>query len=319
MKTIIVQHELPDWADWYVDKLSDAFPEHLFRAAHTMEDAMALARDANAFVGIGPKMTSELVAAMPGLEWVQSLSTGVDNLLAMQALPVTVPISRCSGVHGPQMAELALTFMLALARRLPEALQAQTTGAWHREPQPLLLGKTVCLVGLGSIAETLALYCSTLGMRVIGVSGRGNAPHVDRIYPRAQLEQAAAEADFLVVLVPLSAETRHIIGRSVLDAMKPSAFLINIARGGCVDEAALLDALHRGSIAGAGIDVFEQEPLPADNPLRTAPNAILTPHIGGFADTYHEQCFPTVLTNMRTYLENGPDALTGAVRRCDAD
>lgn len=315
MKTIVIRHELPDWTDQYVAQLSAAFPDHDFRAAYSAEDAMALAPETQAYVGIGPKMSPELVAAMPRLEWVQSLTTGVDNLLTMEEFPAHVPITKVAGVHGPQMAELALMLMLTLARRLPRMLDAQARGEWDRRSQAMLQGKTCCLLGLGSIAETLALYCRTLGMTVTGVSGRAEAPHVDRVWPRERLTDAAAECDFLVVLIPLSPETRHIVGREVLAAMKPSAFLINIARGGCVDEAALLEALEAGTIAGAGIDVFETEPLPADSPLWSAPNAILTPHVGGFADTYHEQCYPTVLANMRSYLEHGPDALDGAVRR----
>lgn len=315
MKTVTIFHELAEWTDWYVEKLRSEFPQAVFRPAYSLEDAMALAGETEAIVGIGPKMPPALIAAMARLEWVQSLTTGVDNLLNMHELPRHVPITKVTGVQGPQMAELALTLMLNLARRMPEMLQAQARGDWCRRPQPLLHGKTLCLLGMGSIAETLALYARTLGMTVTAVTGRAEAANVDRIFPRDRLERAAGEADFLVVLVPLSAETRHIVGKDVLKAMKPSAFLVNIARGGCVDEAALLGALERGEIAGAGLDVFETEPLPPDNPLWRAPNVILTPHVGGFSDIYHRQCFPTVLENMRHYLEGGPEALTTAVRR----
>lgn len=315
MKTCVIQHELPEWSDWYAQQLSAAFPQHRFHAVHDAVQAEARAEEAHVFIGIAPKMSPRLVGRMRRLEWVQSLTTGVDNLLAMEEMPKGVPISRCTGVQGPQMSELALTLMLALARRLPELLEAQCRGEWQRRPQALLHGKTVCLLGLGSIAETLALYCRTLGMNVTGVSGRESAPHVERIYPRARLTEAAADADFLVVLVPLTPETRHVVGAEVLAAMKPEAFLVNIARGGCVDEAALRDALREGRIAGAGIDVFETEPLPPDNPLWRAPNTVITPHVGGFADVYHKQCFPTVLENFRRYSEAGAGALGDVARR----
>lgn len=315
MKTVTIQHELGAWSDWYAEQLKAAFPEHEFRAAHSTEEAMTLAPETHVFMGIAPKMKPELIAAMPNLEWVQSMTTGVDNLLAMEVLSPNVPISKVTGVQGPQMSELALTMMLALSRRLQDVLDTQSRKEWDRRPQTLLYGKTVCLLGLGSIAETLALYCATLGMTVTGVSSRQDAPHVERIYPRAQLTEAAAEADFLVVLIPLSPDTRHIVDRPVFEAMKPSAFLINVARGGCVDEAALLDALKSDQIAGAGIDVFETEPLPEDDPMWDAPNMILTAHVGGFSDIYHKQCFPTVLENCRRFFEGGPDALESAVRR----
>ncbi len=315
MKTVTIQHELPAWSDWYADRLASEFAGHRFRAAHSPDEAMAMAPETEVFIGIGPKMTPALVAAMPRLEWVQSLTTGIDNLLQMETFPRHVPISRCTGVQGPQMSELALMFMLALARRLPETLAAQSRSSWERRPQPLLHGKTVCLLGLGSIAEMLALYCRTLGMTVTAVSQRREASNVERIFSREALHSAVAEADFLVVLTPLTPQTRHIVGREVLRAMKSTAFVINIARGGCVDEAALIEALEQGTIAGAGFDVFETEPLPAGDPMWSAPNVILTPHIGGFADVYHEQCFPTVRENFRRYLEGGPGALTDAARR----
>jgi D-2-hydroxyacid dehydrogenase (NADP+) len=315
LKTVVVRHELPEWTDWYVERLRAEFPGFDFRAAHTAEEAMAQAPEAQVFIGLAPQMTPALVAAMRRLEWVQSLTSGVDNLLSMKEMPAHVPITVCAGVQGPQMSEHALMLMLALARRLPETLRAQALHRWERRPQPVLVGKTVCLLGLGSIAETLAARCKALGMIVTGVSRRASAPDVDRIFPRERLREAAAEADFLVVLVPLSPETRHIVDVSVLSAMKPSAYLVNLARGGCVDETALLQALRSGTIAGAGIDVFETEPLPPDSPLWEAPNAILTPHVGGFAEIYHEQCYPIVRDNFRVYAEGGAEALRGALRR----
>lgn len=314
-KTILIRHENPAWSDDYAARLSARFPEARFHAAQDLSAAMALAPEVEAFIGIGPQMTPELVAAMPRLEWIQSLTTGVDRLLTMEELAPGLPISRVMGVHGPQMSELALMLMLALARDLPGTLAAQKAHRWNRSMQPLVLGKTLCILGLGAIAETLAGYAGALGMRVTGVSGRDSAPGVDRIYPRAAMAKALAEADFVVVLTPLTDATRNIIDTAELKAMKPSAFLINIARGGCVNEVALIAALKSGEIAGAGIDVFEHEPLPADDPMWDAPNCILTPHVGGLADIYHEQCLPTVIENLSVYLTDGPNALKDTVSR----
>ena len=315
-KNVLIRHERPEWSEWYAENLGVHFPDFNFQVARTLDDAMAHAAETHVYIGIGPQMPPHLVAAMPRLEWVQSLTTGVDNLLAMKEMPEGVPITKCAGVQGPQMSELALLLMMSLLRRLPDLLESQKAGRWDRKPQPLLWGKTVCILGLGSIAETLATYCTTMGMTVTGVSdSRASAPHVDRIYKRAELTQAAGEADFLVVLLPLSPDTRHIVNASVLAAMKPSSYLINIARGGCVDEDALLDALKAGTIAGAGVDVFETEPLPPEHPLWSAPNLVLTPHVGGYADIYHKQCFPIVLENFEAYAAHGPEALKNAVRR----
>ena len=315
-KTVLIRFEHPHWTKWFVEKLSARFPDIRFLGADDLDGAMRQAGEANVFMGIAPQIPPQLISAMPNLEWIQSFTSGVDNLLAMEELSGDIPITRVAGVHGPQVSELAILLMMNLGRRFPQLLEAQKRHHWDRQAQSLLYGKTVCILGLGKIAETLAKYCSTMGMRVTGVSdGRTTAPDIDLVYPRAQLAEAAGEADFLVVLIPLSPETRHIVDAAILDAMKPSAFLINVARGGCVDEAALLDALETGGIAGAGFDVFETEPLPSGSPLWQAPNMIVTPHVGGYADIYHEQCYPIVEANVEAYAAGGPGALEGAITR----
>lgn len=315
-KTIVIRHERSDWTDWYVEQLRDEFPEFDFVAAYSLDDAIAAGPRASVMAGIAPQMTSALIAAMPRLEWVQSLTTGIDNLLQMAEMPAGIPITRVVGVQGPQMSEHALTLMLCLARGIPDVLIKQRDRVWDRQPQQVLFGKTVCLLGLGQIADRLASYCKVLGMRVTGISnGRSSAPNVDTVFPRSQIGQAAAEADFFVVLVPLSPETRHIVDAGVLSKMKPTAYLINIARGGCVDEAALHEALVNQRIAGAGIDVFETEPLPSDHPLWRSPNTIVTPHVGGFAEIYHKQGLPIFRQNLQTYAVGGPSALEDAARR----
>ncbi|MFN3146623.1 MAG: D-2-hydroxyacid dehydrogenase [Paracoccaceae bacterium] len=309
-KTIIVRHERPEWTRDYVERLTPMFPGMAFKPAYTLDEAMALAPAAEAIMGIGPQLPPALFAATTRLEWVQTLTTGIDNFLHMKELPEGVPVTNIVGVQGPQMSEATMALMLALARDLPGVLRAQAEARWDRRMQIALHGKTLCLLGLGSIAETLTVYARTFGMRVIGVSdGRREAPGVERIYPRAALAEAAGEADFLVVLVPLTPETRHIVDARVLAAMKPGGFLLNMARGGCVDPAALIEALEAGRIAGAALDVFERTPLPPDDPLWTAPNLIISPHVGGYADIYADQCLPTVIENLKIYAEQGPGGL----------
>ena len=149
------------------------------------------------------------------------------------------------GVHGPQMSELAFLNMIALARNFKKNLQNQAEGKWEQWGQPILDGKTIVIVGLGLLAEHLAERCKLFGMKVVGVSsGRASAPHFDEVHPRGELVKLAARADFLMLLVPYSKDTHHLIDRDVLAAMKPSAFLINLARGGVVDEAALIEHLQ---------------------------------------------------------------------------
>lgn len=299
-------------AKWYARELGSLCQEYQFIAAASPEEARALGTEADILIGLAPVIKAELITAMPKLQWIQALTTGIDNLLAMEELPKEVVVTNCNGFHGPQMSELTLLLMLSLARDFPAMLDNQKSASWQRWPQPLLAGKTVCLVGLGAIAETLAKRCLAMDMRITGVSnGRTKLDGFDQIFKRADIQSAANDADFFVVIVPYSRETHHIIDADVLAAMKQSAFVINISRGGCVDEEALLEALDAGSIAGAGMDVFATEPLPEDSPLWHHPKAIVTPHIGGMSDIYHQQALPLVAENLNKYARFGAEGLPG--------
>ncbi|MDF0603649.1 D-2-hydroxyacid dehydrogenase [Psychromarinibacter sp. C21-152] len=306
-KTVLI---LDDHAGYYAEKLGAACPGYRFVPTTDADTALKHAGEAEVLLGLAPFIPERLVAAMPRLEWLAALTTGVDNLLTMKALGPEVALTNCSGMHGPQMSELAILLMLSLQRQFPRMLDNQNSARWEKWPQPILPGKTVCILGLGSIAEALAERCNAFGMRVTGVSdGRSEVPGFARVFRRAEMKQAAGEADFLVVLVPYSKETHHIVGEAVLAAMKPSAYLVNIARGGCVDEAALLRALEGQGIAGAGLDVFATEPLPPEDPLWRAPNCIITPHVGGLSATYHEQALPILVEKFNAYARGGAAAL----------
>lgn len=299
-------------ARFYADELAARVPALDYRAALSLEEAIALAGDAEVLVALAPFITPALVAAMPRLAWIQTLTTGVDNVIGLSDAALT----NLTGFHGPQMSELAVLLMLACARRFPEILENQKAHHWERRPQPLLQDKTACIVGLGVIAEHLAKVLAVFGMTVTGVSGgRTEAPGIARVYPRSALADAAAEADFLILLTPYTPETRHIVDARVLAAMKPTAFLINIARGGCADEAAVASALTEGRIAGAAIDVFANWPLQPDNPVWDLPNLIVTPQVGGYSDVYHKQALPQLAANMAAFAEGGVEALQGRFDR----
>lgn len=302
-------------APFYARELSNRFGGLRVHGGHDLQAAIDAAADARVMIGLAPYLPESLLAAAPRLEWVQALTTGVDNLLANPRLR-GVAITNCAGIHGPQMSELAILLMISCLRRFPAMLDNQRAGKWERWKQPILSGRTVCIVGLGAIAESLAGVCAAFGMRVTGVSdGRSEVPGFARVYRRADLPEAAHEADFLVVLVPYSDRTHHIIDARVLGAMRPDAWLINIARGGCVDEDALLDVLRTGRIAGAGLDVFANSPLPPDSPFWSMPNVIVTPHIGGFSANYHEQALPTLVRNIADWQAGGVSALSGRLDR----
>jgi phosphoglycerate dehydrogenase-like enzyme len=219
-------------------------------------------------------------------------------------LPPQVLLTSTRGIHGPQMTELAFLNMIALARNFRKMQRNQAEAKWEQWDQPILEGKTIVIVGLGILAEHLAERCKLFGMTVIGVSGgRARAPHFDEVHPRTELKALAARADFLMLLVPYSRDTHHLISREVIAAMKPKAFLINLARGGVLDEAALIEHLQAGKIAGAGLDIFSKQPLPPDNPLWRMPNVIITPNIGGRSDRFVEQTLTILEPNVRAFIE----------------
>ncbi|OSP54888.1 D-2-hydroxyacid dehydrogenase [Pseudoruegeria sp. SK021] len=303
-------------AAWYVSELATRCPQYRYIAAADDDAALRVADQADIIVGLAPALSETLIKAAPQLEWVQALTTGVDNLVAMTTLHPSVALTNCGGFHGPQMSELAFLMMLSLARDFPRMIANQQQKTWARWPQSLLLGKTVTIVGVGAIAEDLASRCGAFGMTVTGVSnGRSDVPGFARIDKRSALVEAAAQCDFLVVLLPYDATSHHIIDATVLAAMRPSAMLINISRGGCVDEVALRSALEQGQIAAAGLDVFATEPLTPDDPIWTAPNILITPHIGGMSDIYKHQALPSVAHNLTAYSTGGAGQLRGLIQR----
>jgi phosphoglycerate dehydrogenase-like enzyme len=271
----------------------------------TNDRALALTQvaDAEALIGHHFQFDEEIVGRATKLRWIQSLTTGTDAVLKLKALRPEVTVTSTRGMHGPQMSELVFLHMLALTRDFPRMQRNQAEGKWERWPQPLLWGKTVVVVGVGAISEALAPRCKAFGMTVHGVS---NAPRVpegfDRVFPRSELAQAAAQADYLVLIVPLSADTENLIDATVLAAMKPGAFVVNVARGGVLDEVALVAALRDKRLAGASLDVFRQQPLPADHPLWREPGVLITPLVGGMSNIYLDQAYPVVRDNLRHFL-----------------
>ncbi len=224
------------------------------------------------------------------LRLFQMMGAGVDALLPAPDLPAAVRIANARGIHGPHMSEFALAMVLALAKRVPRALEQSRDRLWKPYGVDTIAGRTLAILGLGSIGAAVAELASRLGMHVVGTQREPKPiPHVAEIVRPESTEQVLREADFVVVLLPLTPETRGALGARELAWLKPTAYLINLARGGIVDEDALADALRSGRLAGAALDVFAEEPLPASSPLWSAPNTILTPHVAGLGPGYMER------------------------------
>lgn len=249
---------------------------------------------------------------MPRLEWLQTLTAGIDPLAKLDLTGIA--LSTMGGVFAPQMSELAFLYMLAFARDLRGILARQAAAEWRVTPQGLLAGSHVVIVGVGRIAVALARRCQAFEMRVTGVSGsRREAPGFDQIVSWDRLVSSAAAADYFVVLAPYSKQNHHLVSSEVIAALPPGAVLINIARGPVVDQQALTQALSQQRIAGAGLDVFDHEPLPPDDPLWRLPNAIVTPHIGGHSIQLVEQLTPLIRENIHRWFASPRQALVNQV------
>jgi D-2-hydroxyacid dehydrogenase (NADP+) len=300
----------------YKAMLLERFPQLTINVVGHHNQVDPYIGDTDILLCFSPPMADHVVRDAPRLKWIQALGTGVDNIIDLPSLGKDVLVTNIRGIHGAPVSEATVAFMLSLARDMPRSVRAQQESKWERWPSALLTGKTVGILGVGLIAEYLAPICKTLHMTVVGISGSPReTKSFDRMAHRDDLLKIAPELDFLVVLTPLSPETRGIISERVLSAMKPTAYLINVARGGVVDEPALIAALEAGKIAGAGLDVFSQEPLPPDNPLWKAKNVTIFSHLGGYSQGYEDRAMPTIAGNMAKFLAGDLKSMINIVRK----
>ena len=304
----------PEIRRQYRDRLQRRFPDVAMTLVDHHSKVAPHIAAADALLTFTPMMTPKVLEQADNLKWIQTLGTGVDNLIDQPTLRKNVIVTNVRGIHGAPVSEAALAAMLALARNLPGAVRGQDAREWRRWPARLLHNKTVGIFGVGLIAETLAPMCKAFGMRVVGVSSSPrDVPGFDRVHSRDELARVVGDFDFFVLLTPLTPATRNSIDAKVLAAMKRSSFLINLARGGVVDETALVEALKAGRIGGAALDVFNQEPLPSDHPFWGMENVIITTHQGGFCDVYIDHALPTVETNLRAFLNGDLGAMINVV------
>ena len=300
----------------YKAMLLERFPQLTINVVGHHNDVGPYIADTDILLCFSPPMADHVVRDAKKLRWIQALGTGVDNIVDLPSLGPEVIVTNVRGIHGPPVSEATIAYMLSLARDLPRSTRAQDKTAWERWPSRLLAGKTVGILGVGLIAEYLAPICKQFGMTVIGISGSPRATKgFDRMVHRNDLLKIAGELDYLVALAPLTPETRGIVGDKLLAAMKPTAYLVNVARGGVVDEKALIKALDAGTIAGAALDVFSQEPLPADDPIWRAKNVTIFPHLGGYSLGYEDRAMPTIAGNMAKFLGNDLKNMINIVRK----
>lgn len=312
MQVHIVAHN----AEEYRDALAAKFPNLDYHLARSRDDFAPGIYDAEVIIFFGTQGSSELYQRCKNLKWIQALGTGVDGITNIPALADDVIVTNMRGIHGPQCAEMALMLMMTLGRHVPAAVRNQMEHRWARRPGGLLEGKSVGVLGIGVIGEALAVRCQPFGLKVVGITDHPRElPGFDRQVPRNQLINVVPELDYLVVLVPYDNTTEHMINADVLAAMKPSAYLVNIARGEIIDDAALIAALDSDSIAGAALDVFHKEPLPPEDPLWDTKNLLITPHYAGMVEEYGSQALPVIEQNMAAFLAGDLDGMINRVTR----
>ena len=313
MTTLLFAHRD---AEHFAPKIKQAFPSVTIITAPDLPDSVPRFPEADIIMAAGHGFNDERLAKAIKLKWIHAMTTGFDAIVGSRTLRPDIVLTTTRGIHGPQMAEMAFLYMLNLARDYPRMHDNQKKHVWQRWTQVRLHGKTVVITGLGLIAEALAPRCKAFGMTVLGVSATPRAvAGVDQVYAYPQLADAAARADFLIVLTPYSAEMDSLIDARIFAAMKHSAYLLNLARGGLCDETALLDALRNQRIAGAGLDVFRTEPLPKESPFWDMDNVLITAHCSGSSDDNLAMTWPIIETNVRCFLEGRLSEMMNRVQR----
>jgi phosphoglycerate dehydrogenase-like enzyme len=255
-------------------------PHYLINSAATLD---AAPRDAEVMLHwSGPRdLVRSAFLASSNLRWVHSRAAGLDSMLFPELVQSPIPLTNGSGVFSQSLGEFALAVILYFAKDIRRLLRNQESCRWEQFDVEELTGQTVGIVAYGDIGRAVASRVHAMGMRVIALKRHAPSspdPFVERFYGPRELNTMLSECDFVVVAAPLTAETHHMISDDAIAAMRPNAVVINIGRGPVVDQAALVRALAAGRIKGAGLDVFEQEPIPADDPIFKLPNILISPH-----------------------------------------
>lgn len=320
-----IRDRLPSgWELVVIDELTDGSGDGAARIAPAVLAAVA---DAEVYLGYG--IPAELLLAGPTLEWVHSGAAGVGGSLTSTMLENPVVFTNSAGVHAPPMAETVLAMLLHFGRGLDFALDAQRRAEWSKEPYyvdgaPLteLSDSTVGIIGFGGIGREVARRVASLGARVIAVKRRPPRPgeanltavagggvlgsRIEMVWGESGLDAVYRECDAIVVAAPDTSETRGMVDADAFARMKSGAVFINVARGGLVDEEALVTTLEDGRIRGAGLDVFSEEPLPPEHPLWRLPNVVMTPHVSAVTRGFWRREVDLILGNLDRYLAGAP-------------
>jgi phosphoglycerate dehydrogenase-like enzyme len=312
---VSIYSDIPTWniPEPLIDRLRRDFPQHEFIVAGSPDETLAGIREADA--AFSSLIDDRALAASARLRWIHTPAAGVGKMLTPAMIDSPVIVTNSRGSHAEAIAEHVIGVVLALFRKLPECLVHQAGHRWaHAEiaagqPLRLIRGTTFGIVGPGGIGSTIARFASSLGAAVEGIRRRpelGVPPGMTAVFEPARLRDRLGAWDVVVLAAPLTRETRGLIGRDELRAMKPNAVLVNIGRGKLIREADLVDALRDGTIGAAALDVVEHEPLDPGSPLWDLPNVLITPHVAGLRPDHWELAVNLFAENLRRFEAGQP-------------
>jgi phosphoglycerate dehydrogenase-like enzyme len=288
-------------ADQHIQKIKETGLDLEIVKSKDKKECQKLIEDVDVlFAGV---FTREMLFAAQQLKWVHYFGAGVDSILFPEFVESPIILTSSSGVHSIPVSEHVLGLMLSFTRGLHVSIVNQIKKKWEKVPVSELYGKTVGIVGLGNIGSEVARKVKCFGTNVIAVKKNlvEKPNYVDELLPVKDLKELFAKSDFVVLTLPLTTETRGLIGESHLKSMKKTAYLINVSRGEIIQEKALVKALKEGWFAGAGLDVFKNEPLPSNSELWNMKNVIITPHMAGSTPYYWERTTAIFCENLRRF------------------
>ncbi|MDF2634667.1 MAG: Glyoxylate reductase [Pelosinus sp.] len=269
------------------------------------EQAAEHIKDIDILVPWGSMDISPLYHNAPKLAWIHSLSAGVEGLIFAEIKNAHTIITNSKGIHGIPVSEHVFAMMLAFTRGLDVFIRQQVKHQWKRTTVDEIHEKTIGIVGLGSIGREIAKKAKGMGMKVVASKQTITKElFVDELFPPDKLHELLSLSDFVVTALPLLEETKHLFSIEEFAAMKPSAYLINIARGGIIKQDDLITALQQGLIKGACLDVFDEEPLPESSPLWDMPNVIITPHVAALSPSYLDRAIKLFADNLSRFQQN---------------
>ncbi len=290
----------------YVERIRSCLPEIDVRRSSDPSVLLSEVRDTE--VLLAGRFSREMFAAAKRLKWIQAIAAGVDRFLFQEFVSSEVILTNARGVHPPQVSDHVLALILAFSRKLNRFMISQRERKWSRLVCEELEGKVLGIIGLGAIGKEISRKAKCFGMKVMAADKDTTVPPaaVDELLRPPALPKLLKRSDFVVLSVPLTQETAGLIGEPELDTMKKDAILINVSRGKIVQEQALVKALKEGKIGGAGLDTFEEEPLPPSSELWDFDNVIITPHVAGSTPRYWAKVCDIFCENLKRYTSGQP-------------